>query len=79
MTTHATTPSFSVIVNTIDRARPLDTLLRSLEQQSYPHFEVIAVVGPTRDDTLSVLDRWAGRGDVLRAAHVALAHCRAGH
>ena len=76
MTTHATTPSFSVIVNTIDRARPLDTLLRSLEQQSYPHFEVIAVVGPTRDDTLSVLDRWAGRVEVLRCPEANLSRSR---
>ena len=72
------TPSpigFSVVVNTIDRARPLDTLLRSLEHQSHPHFEVIAVVGPTRDDTLSMLESWrdaSKRPASLRAAAASL-------
>ncbi|MFM7140797.1 MAG: glycosyltransferase [Alphaproteobacteria bacterium] len=67
---------FSVVVNTIDRARPLDTLLRSLEQQTHPRFEVIAVVGPTHDDTLSVLDRWRGRVEVLRCAEANLGRSR---
>lgn len=67
---------FSVVVNTIDRARPLDTLLCALEQQSHPRFEVIAVVGPTRDDTLSVLERWRGRVEVLRCPEANLSRSR---
>ena len=47
--------TFSLIVNTNDRAAPLATLLRALEGQTYPHFEVLVVVGPTRDHTLDVL------------------------
>lgn len=67
---------FSVVVNTIDRARPLDTLLASLEQQTHRRFEVIAVVGPTRDDTLSVLDKWRGRVEVLRCPEANLGRSR---
>ena len=51
----------SIVVNTIDRASSLCTLLAALEHQSYPHFEVIVVVGPTRDQTLAVLAPYAGR------------------
>ena len=73
------TPSpigFSVVVNTIDRARPLDTLLRSLEHQSHPNFEVIAVVGPTRDDTLSMLEGWRDRVEVVRCPDANLGRSR---
>ena len=63
MTTASAT--FSVIVNTNDRAASLRTLLRSLEHQSYPHFEVVIVVGPTRDNTLQVLSEYEGRVKVL--------------
>lgn len=66
--TPAMTLTFSVIVNTTDRAGPLRTLLRGLEQQSYPHFELIVVVGPTRDNTLEVLAEYTGRLRVLRCA-----------
>ncbi len=69
-------PSFSVIVNTIDRAVPLRTLLRSLEQQSYPLFEVIAVVGPTRDATLDVLAEYDGRVRVARCPEANLSQSR---
>jgi len=48
-------PSISVIVNTCDRRDSLRTLLRSFEHQSYPDFEVVVVVGPTRDDSLEML------------------------
>lgn len=58
--------TFSLIVNTNDRAGPLATLLAALEGQSYPHFEVIVVVGPTRDHTLDVLRPYAGRLRLLR-------------
>ncbi len=58
--------TFSVVVNTIDRADSLRTLLRALESQSYPHFEVIVVVGPTRDHTIEMLTDYNGR---LRLLH----------
>lgn len=59
-------PAISVVVNTTDRAQALDTLLRSLHHQSYRNFEVVAVVGPTRDHTLDVLAGYDGRVRVER-------------
>ncbi len=63
--------TFSVIVNTTDRAASLKILLQALEHQSYPHFEVIVVVGPTRDHTLDILKEYAGR---LRVLHCPVAN-----
>jgi hypothetical protein len=68
--------TFSVIFNTVDRARSVQTLLHALEHQSYPHFEVIAVVGPTYDNTLEVLEAYKGRVRVLRCAESNLSMSR---
>jgi len=69
-------PTFSLIVNTIDRAMPLRTLLRALEHQSYPHFEVIVVVGPTHDNTHEVLSEYADRVRVLNCPTANLSESR---
>jgi glycosyltransferase involved in cell wall biosynthesis len=69
-------PSVSVIINTVDRARSLAALLAALEQQAYPCFEVIVVVGPTRDDTLELLAGYAQRLRVLRCARANLGESR---
>ncbi|MCS6827519.1 MAG: glycosyltransferase [Caldilinea sp.] len=63
--------TFSVIVNTTDRAASLKILLQALEHQSYPHFEVIVVVGPTHDNTLDILKEYEGR---LRILHCPVAN-----
>jgi len=68
--------TFSVVVNTTDRAYPLRTLLRALEQQSYPHFEVVVVVGPTRDDTLEMLQAYEGRVRIMRCPKANLGQSR---
>jgi glycosyltransferase involved in cell wall biosynthesis len=68
--------TFTVIVNTIDRAEPLRALLYSLDHQSYPHFEVIAVVGPTHDHTLDVLREYGDRIEVLRCPAANLSQSR---
>src|SRR4051812_30415075 len=68
--------SISVIVNTTDRAATLQTLLNALEQQAYGNFEVIVVVGPTRDHTLDVLRTYGGRVQVLRCAKANLGQSR---
>lgn len=68
--------TFSLIINTTDRAGPLKTLLRSLEHQSYPHFEVVVVVGPTRDSTLAMLSEYEGRVRVLRCPEANLCQSR---
>jgi glycosyltransferase involved in cell wall biosynthesis len=68
--------TFSVVVNTTDRAEPLRALLNALEHQSYRHFEVIVVVGPTRDHTLNVLSAYETRVRVLRCPKANLSMSR---
>ena len=68
--------TFSLIVNTTDREGPLRTLLRALEHQSYPHFEVIIVVGPTRDNTLEMLEEYQDRVRILRCPDANLSQSR---
>jgi glycogen(starch) synthase len=69
-------PTFSVVVNTIERAGPLRTLLKALEQQSYPHFEVVVVVGPTHDNTLEVLAEYESRIRLLHCPTANLSRSR---
>mgnify|MGYP001218696585 CR=1 FL=1 len=52
---------FSVVICTANRAAHLRTLLYNLQRQTYPHFEVIVVVGPSQDDTPVVLQEFADR------------------
>ena len=53
--------SVSVVINTIDRGSSLSILLQSLENQTYPFFEVIVVVGPTKDNTMERLREYGDR------------------
>ncbi len=69
-------PNFSLIINTTDRAKPLRTLLQALEQQSYPYFEVVVVVGPTRDNTLEILAEYAGRVRIVHCPKANLSQSR---
>lgn len=69
-------PPISLIINTTDRAASLSTLLRSLEHQSYPNFEVLVVVGPTQDNTLQILQEYEDRLDVLHCPHANLSQSR---
>jgi glycogen synthase len=69
-------PTFSLIINTLDRARPLQTLLHALDHQTYPLFEVIVVVGPTHDHTLEILQPYAKRVRVLRCPTANLGRSR---
>ncbi len=71
-----TEPAVSLIVNTTDRAGPLQTLLWALEHQSYPRFELIVVVGPTQDNTLQVLSAYEGRVRVLQCPEANLSRSR---
>ena len=57
---------FSIVISTIDRVEPLKTLLKALEHQSYPLFEVIVVVGPTGDNTVDALKEYEGRIRLIR-------------
>ncbi|MEM7331960.1 MAG: glycosyltransferase [Chloroflexota bacterium] len=67
---------FSIVVNTTDRADPLAILLKALEQQSRSNFEVIVVVGPTKDHTLQVLEPYADRVTILRCPEANLSQSR---
>jgi len=58
--------SVSVVINTIDRGSSLIILLKSLENQTYPFFEVLVVVGPTRDNTLEILAAYRERIRIIR-------------
>lgn len=68
--------TFSLVINTVDRAKSLHALLRALEQQAYPHFELIIVVGPTHDNTLDVLAAYNGRVQILRCPSANLSQSR---
>lgn len=59
-------PRVSVVCNTLNRAGALESMLRSLQQLTYPHVEVIVVAGPCSDDTDEVLTRWAAAIRVRR-------------
>jgi glycosyltransferase involved in cell wall biosynthesis/GT2 family glycosyltransferase len=50
--------SFSVVVNTLDRADVLEAALSGLMQQRHPRFEIIVVNGPSADATEAVLARF---------------------
>jgi glycogen(starch) synthase len=52
-------PTVSVVVNTLDRAEPLDQTLISLKRLRYSSFEVVVIPGPCSDATGSVLERHA--------------------
>lgn len=69
-------PTISVVINTTDRAVQLGTVLKALQQQSYPHFEVVVVVGPTKDNTLEVLAEYALRVRILRCPKANLSQSR---
>lgn len=51
----------SVIINTLDRDEHLEKLLKALEGQTYPWFEVVVVNGPSKDRTAEVLASYEGR------------------
>ena len=52
-------PTFSVVVNTANRAGTLPDTLKGLLALDYPSFEVIVVNGPSTDDTEKVLEGFA--------------------
>lgn len=69
--------AISVIINTCDRRDVLQNLLYSLNRQTYPNFEVVVVVGPTRDDTERMLaDEFADQVCVARCPHFNLSSSR---
>lgn len=69
-------PSFSVVINTLNRAELLDDAIRGVLQLDYPDFELIVVNGPSTDRSEEVLDGWSGRIKHLRCAEANLSISR---
>jgi glycogen(starch) synthase len=55
------TPGVSIVINTMNRAESLRRALLSLRQLDYPVLEVIVVVGPSTDDTDTVVAEFEGQ------------------
>jgi glycosyltransferase involved in cell wall biosynthesis/GT2 family glycosyltransferase len=53
--------SFSVVINTYNRAEGLRNTLKSLLALDYPTFEIVVVNGPSTDHTEEVLQQFASR------------------
>ncbi|MDD5218012.1 MAG: glycosyltransferase [Candidatus Omnitrophica bacterium] len=53
-------PSFSIVISTLDRATHLKNLLEALVLQSWDPFEVVIVLGPCKDNTRKLLERYRG-------------------
>jgi hypothetical protein len=58
-------PRISVVINTYNRARSLESTIKSLYHLEYADFEVIVVNGPSDDGTGDVLRKHAGDIKVL--------------
>lgn len=58
--------SFSIVINTCDRRDSLLATLAGLEEQRHGRFEVVVVVGPSRDDTAAAVRARYGDRVVLR-------------
>ena len=53
-------PSFSIIINTYNRAGQLEDAIRSALQVDYPKFEVVVVNGPSTDGSDAIVERYKG-------------------
>jgi glycosyltransferase involved in cell wall biosynthesis len=53
-------PSFSLVINTLNRGAYINDAITGVLQLDYPDFELIVVNGPSTDHTEQVLARWAG-------------------
>lgn len=64
--------TFSIVINTLDRAENLRKVLASLQRLRYAgQFEVIVVAGPCNDHTADVIAEWAPR---IRSASCPIAN-----
>ena len=54
-------PTFSIVINTLNRAAYLDDAIAGVLQLDYPEFELVVVNGPSTDNTTQVLERWADK------------------
>jgi glycosyltransferase involved in cell wall biosynthesis/GT2 family glycosyltransferase len=61
----------SVIVNTLDRPEGLRRTLRALFALAYPDLEVLVVIGPSSEPTVTVVDEFA---DAIKVVHCPVAN-----
>lgn len=59
-------PSFSIVINTLNRGNLLGDAIQGVFQLDYPSFELVVVNGPSTDNSEDVLARWQGRIKHLR-------------
>lgn len=59
-------PSFSIVINTLNRGSLLGDAIQGVFQLDYPSFELVVVNGPSTDNSEDVLARWHGRIKHLR-------------
>lgn len=82
-------PAVSVLMPCYNAEGTLDEALKSLEWQTFHDFEVVAVDDGSGDQTLGILNEWAGRdarfrvisiphGGICAALNTGLEACRAG-
>lgn len=70
-------PSFSIVINTLNRSSELKKTLHSLLWLQYDgDFEVVVVNGPSTDDTLEMLESWAGKIRILQCSKANLSVSR---
>lgn len=55
------TPKFSIITVTYNAEKVLEDTIQSVISQTYHHVEYIIVDGASKDDTLSIIDRYRSR------------------
>ncbi|WP_294629928.1 glycosyltransferase family 2 protein [uncultured Bacteroides sp.] len=59
------TPRFSVITVTYNAGKVLEDTIQSVISQTYRHLEYIIVDGASKDETLSIVDRYRSRIDIV--------------
>lgn len=55
------THKISVVVNTMQRHEHLTVLLQSLEKQRFTDFEMVVVIGPDPELSMTLCEKYAGR------------------
>lgn len=60
------TLSFSIVINTLNRADHLRNAIRSLQYLRHDNFEVIVINGPSTDDTQAVMEEFS---ELIRPGH----------
>lgn len=69
-------PLISVVIPTYNRAAWVGKAVASVLAQTYPYVQCVVVDDGSEDDTGLVLSSFGGRLDVVRTAHLGVAHAR---